>query len=414
MTKTHHSVLNPQSSVPGTLRFLGLGAFTAVSAAGTSVALRASDTLDEVAAVDGLREAAPGGGEWPFVSIVVPARNEERNLPRLLPSLLGQRYPRYEVIVVDDQSEDATPAILAEWAGRDPKLRVIRGGELPEGWKGKPFAMHQGALAATGEWLLFTDADTDHAPLALSSTIAYAIAHHIDMLTILPQMELGTPSERLVMPIAVMGITALHPASRVNDPGSKVAIANGQYILVRREVYEAVGGAGRVKDKIAEDLEFAKAVKSDGYRLRVADGRPLLRVRMYTNFGELWEGWGKNVVLSSKDNPAVGFALAPGLFSLTAMPFVLLLWAARSWRRARKSGGTANLVAAGWLAALCIWNAALPFLYRRQVDKALGLPPAWTLTLPIGAFIFALLVLNSLIRLLTGKGVVWKGRTYGS
>src|SRR4051794_5311204 len=223
MTKTHHSVLNPQSSVPGTLRFLGLGAFTAVSAAGTSVALRASDTLDEVAAVDGLSEAAPGGGEWPFVSIVVPARNEERNLPRLLPSLLGQRYPRYEVIVVDDQSEDATPGILTEWAGRDPKLRVIRGGELPEGWKGKPFAMHQGALAATGEWLLFTDADTDHAPLALSSTIAYAIAHHIDLLTILPQMELGPPSERLVMPIAVMGITALHPASRVNDPGSKVA-----------------------------------------------------------------------------------------------------------------------------------------------------------------------------------------------
>src|SRR5439155_21366272 len=173
------------------------------------------------------------------------------------------------------------------------------------------------------------------------------------------------------MPIAFMGITVLHPASRVNDPGSKVAIANGQYILVRREVYDAVGGAERVKDKIAEDLEFAKAVKGDGFRLYVADGRRLLRVRMYTNFGELWEGWGKNVALSAKDNPAVAVFLAPGLFSLTAGPFLLPVWAARSWRRlrlrsARRSGRTGGLVASGWLAALWAWNAVLPFLVRRR------------------------------------------------
>jgi len=233
-------------------------------------------------------------------------------------------------------------------------------------------------------------------------------------LTILPFAELGTPGERLVMPIAFMGIAVLHPASRVNDPGSKVAIANGQYILVRREVYDAVGGIGRVKDKIAEDLEFAKAVKGDGFRLFVADGRRLLRVRMYNNFGELWEGWGKNVALSAKDNPAVAVFLAPGLFSLTAGPFLLPVWAARSWLRARRSGRTSDLVASGWLAALCAWNAALPFLYRRWIDKALGLPAGWTLTQPLGAFIFALIVLHSIIRLLAGKGVVWKGRTYAS
>src|SRR4051812_27792592 len=188
MTKTHHSVLNPQSSVPGTLRFLGLGAFTAVSAAGTSVALRASDTLDEVAAVDGLREAAPGGGEWPFVSIVVPARNEEKNLPRLLPSLLGQRYPRFEVIVVDDKSTDGTPQVLEEWQARDERLHVVRGEDLPreEGWMGKPHAMMQGARIAKGEWLLFTDADTRHEPKSLSSTVASAMKQGIDLFTIAP------------------------------------------------------------------------------------------------------------------------------------------------------------------------------------------------------------------------------------
>jgi chlorobactene glucosyltransferase len=278
--------------------------------------------------------------------------------------------------------------------------------------------MHQGARSvaktARGAWLLFTDADTIHSPFALSSTIAYALSHDIDLMTILPHVELKTPSERLVMPIAFMGITSLYPPFMVNDPRSKVAIANGQFILVRRAVYDAVGGAGRVKDKIAEDLEFAKAVKSDGYRLYLADGRHLLSVRMYTNLREMWEGWGKNVVLSAKDNPAVGFSMVPGLLALTALPFALPLWAARSWRRARRSRRTGDLVASGWLAALSAWSSALPFLYRRQMDKAMGLPVGWTFTQPLGAFIFALIIVDSLVRLLTGKGVAWKGRTYDS
>src|SRR4051794_2133575 len=105
--------INPPGSAPGKLRFLGLGAFTAFSAAGAAMALRAAATLEKVPVVDALREPTPGGGDWPLVSIIVPARNEERNLPRLLPGLLSQRYPRYEVIVVDDQSNDATPEILA-------------------------------------------------------------------------------------------------------------------------------------------------------------------------------------------------------------------------------------------------------------------------------------------------------------
>ena len=146
---------------------------------------------------------------------------------------------------------------------RDPRLHVIRGEELPkdEGWMGKPHAMMQGARIAKGEWLLFTDADTGHGPLALSSSIAYAMRHDIDLLTIIPDIELVTPSEKLIMPVATMGISVLYPFYRVNDPKSNIAIANGQYILVRREVYDAVGGIERVKDKIAEDLEFGKAVE---------------------------------------------------------------------------------------------------------------------------------------------------------
>ncbi len=397
-----------------TVRFLQLGALTAAATAATTTTLLSMKGADKVPLVDGLKSPPSGGGEWPFVSIIVPARNEERNLPKLLPSLLSQRYPHYEIIVVDDQSTDRTPQILAEWAERDERLHVIRGADLPrdEGWMGKPHAMMQGARMAKGEWLLFTDADTKHDPLSLSSSVAYALQHNIDLLTILPDFELITPSEKLIMPVATMGISALFPVYRVNDPKSKVAIANGQYILIRREVYDAVGGIGRVKDKIAEDLEFGKAVKGDGYRLYLADGRHLMDVRMYTNLGEVWEGWSKNVVLSMRGNPVQGVVAVMGIFSVLVLPFVLVRWVLRLWKEAEKSRHLRDRLAATWATAIASWFLALPLAYRYRLDRSIGLSPAWTLTLPLGVAVFGALMLSSLVRLITGRGVTWKGRTY--
>ncbi|MBF6614068.1 MAG: glycosyltransferase [Chloroflexi bacterium] len=397
-------------------RFVSLGAATLWSLAWAVTAFKALQEPDKIPPVNALQSAAPGGGEWPFVSVIVPARNEERNLPRLLPSLLSQRYPEYEVIVVDDQSEDATARIVAEWSASDKRLRAIEGAELPrrEGWLGKPHAMHQGANAARGAFLLFTDADTVHAKLSLSSSVAYALAHNVDLLTITPCAELLSPSERLLMPLAFEGIVTLYPPYKVNDPASSVAIANGQYMLVRREVYDAVGGAGRVKDKIAEDLEFGKAVKSDGYRLYLANGAHLMTVRMYTNFREVWEGWSKNVVLSFKENPRTGFFAVVGLLSVTVMPFLLVKWSLRAWQEALKSGNKSHRLAAGWITGLAAWNIALPLIFRRRADRSLGLPVGWTFTQPVGAVVFSLIILNSLLRLARGKGVVWKGRSYGT
>lgn len=404
------------------LRFLGLDVLTAGSTWAAITTFRAMQSPEVVPPADALESGAPSGrdsgrdsgAEWPFVSIIVPARNEARNLSCLLPTLLGQRYPNFEVIVVDDQSTDATPRILAEWAARDPRLHVVAGRELPrsEGWLGKPYAMQQGAQVAGGEWLLFTDADTTHSPLSLSSSMAFAIEHDVDLFTIAPGVELGSFAEKLIMPVAYEGISVLYPAYKVNDPDSSVAIANGQYILIRRQVYDAVGGIGRVKDKIAEDLEFGKAVKGDGYRLYLADGRLLMSVRMYTNFGEVWEGWSKNVVLSFRGNPLQALFSVLGIFAQVGLPFVLGRWAYLAWQSAHRSGRLDDKVNAGWVSAIAAWNISLPFYYRYRVDKALGLSPLWTLTQPVGVFVFALIMLSSLIRILTGKGVTWKGRTY--
>ncbi len=396
--------------------FLWLGALTTTLVGATAVTFKSLERADTVPEVDGLSETVSGGQDWPFISIIVPARNEERNLPRLLPTLLSQRYPNYEVIVVDDQSTDATPYILGEYAAQDSRLRVVHGAELPrnEGWLGKPHAMYQGANAARGEWLLFTDADTSHNPIALSSSVAYALRHNLDMLTILPEAELGSPSEKLLMPVAFMGIATFYPPNKVNDPASKVAIANGQYMLIRRDVYDAVGGAERVKGKIAEDLEFGKAVKFDGYRLHLADGRHLMTVRMYTNFQELWEGWSKNVVLSFRENPATGLFGVVGIVLSPTLPFFLFRWACRGWREANKTHHVSDELVAAWSTALAIGGTVVPFIYRRRIDEGLGLPIGWTLTQPLGTSIFGLILLNSFVRLVTGKGVTWKGRTYES
>jgi chlorobactene glucosyltransferase len=393
---------------------VGLGALTAATAAATRMTLLSMKGPEKVPVVDGLESGPPGGGQWPLVSIIVPARNEEQNLLRLLPSLLGQRYPNIEVIVVDDQSTDGTPRVLEEWQSREDRVRVVRGEDLPreEGWMGKPHAMMQGARVAKGEWLLFTDADTRHEPKSLSSTVASAMEHWIDLFTIAPCFELISPSEKLIMPVAAMGISVLYPFYRVNDPKSKVAIANGQYLLIRREVYDAVGGVERVKDQIAEDLEFGKAVKGDGYRLLMADGSHLMTVRMYTNFAEVWEGWSKNVVLSLRGNPVQGFVAVLGIFSVVVLPFLLVRWVAKLWRTAEESGSSRDRAVAGWGLAVSSWFMGLPLAYRYKVDRTLGISPAWTLTLPGGVALFGVLMLWSLARLVSGKGVTWKGRTY--
>ena len=214
------------------------------------------------------------------------------------------------------------------------------------------------------------------------------------------------------MTVAYEGIFSLYPPYRVNDPRSRTAIANGQYILIRRDVFAKVGGIGRVKNEIAEDLEFAKAVKSDGHRLVLADGRHLMRVRMYTNLSEIWEGWSKNVVLSFGRNPLEGLIAVIGTLSLTVAPVLMARWALRSWRTANATGRRDDRIAAYWTSALAGWVITGPFAYRARVDRMLGLSPVWTLTQPIGAAMFAAIMLYSIFRLLTGRGVTWKGRVY--
>jgi chlorobactene glucosyltransferase len=349
------------------------------------------------------------GSPMPMISVVVPARNEADTIRQCVEDLLGQTYPNYEVIVVDDRSMDGTGAILEEILGyaegdRAP-LRVIQGEELPQGWAGKPYALIQGAQVARGEWLCFVDADTFGSPELLASAFSTANATQAELFTILTKQILGGFWERVVLPVVFTGLSFGFPAERVNDPNQPDAIANGQFILIRRSVYDAIGGHGAVKDRIDEDRALAEVVKGAGYRLVLADGRALARTRMYASFSEMWEGWTKNIFLGLEDR--LGLLLLGASLSLVgALGLPVWLLAGAVWWGT--GGGLAALVVT--LEAALLWIALL--WARALVARGFGISPFYALTLPLGASIFTAMMFSSTFKVLSGEGVTWKGRRY--
>jgi len=354
-------------------------------------------------ATSGLRRLEPveADADTPMLSIVVPARNEERTIARCVRSLLAQRLPRFEVIVVDDRSTDATAAILDELARADARLRVVRGAALPEGWVGKPWALVQGAAHARGEWLLFTDADSWHAPQASASALRFARAHGVDALTLATHQELGTFAERAILPTMLgLIVVTLGSVAKVNDPRDVAhAAANGQYILVRRDAYDALGGHAALHDAIVEDIQFARRLKADGrYRLLLVAGGELVRVRMYTSLPTLWEGFTKSLYLGAEGNLGALALGTSALLLLSVVPAVSLVDALV--RRRAPRALEAGLVLAAGIA-----------MQARGLRRA-GLSPALAWYAPLGYAACAGIALTSTALMLSGRGVTWRGRRY--
>jgi chlorobactene glucosyltransferase len=360
-------------------------------------------------------EDAPPPTPGPItVSIILPARNEERNIRRCVTSLLEQETAeneRYEVLVVDDASTDGTARILQEIAREHPnreRLRVLRVEVLPAGWAGKPHALHTGVQQAHGDWLLFTDADTWHAPQALHAALTQAIANKTDLFSFGTAQVLPGFWEKVMMPMAYLGISMNYPPKLVNDPASPVAIANGQYLLIRRSVYEALGGYARpeLRGTLLDDLDLARLVKRQGYRLRIVDGRDLVQVRMYQGLGETWRGWRKNVFLGSRGGVAFVLLQLIGLPIMTIAPFLLPLLLSR--QKVRNALRLIPKAAAG----VALLELAPPLAYRLWENRELGVPCYYAFTHPLAGALFAGILAQSTWRVLTGKGVDWRGRRY--
>jgi chlorobactene glucosyltransferase len=344
------------------------------------------------------------------VSALIPARNEAAGIERAVRSVAAQPEVS-EIIVVDDHSEDETPGILESLRDEIPRLRTLRIGNPPAGWTGKAHALSVGAKEASGNWLLFTDADTDHHPGSLAEILDRARSERADMISLSPGQQTGTWWEKAVIPFAFVELARRFHFNEVNDPKSKAAAANGQYILIRRAVYESAGGHEAVHGEILEDVALAARLKSRGRRIVFLPGAPWVTTRMYSSFGAMWAGWRKNLYLLWGRSPlAILVSIARVWFLFVAPPLGCVLglglavFLDNSVERAQFAG--IGLVLLGAL-------AAGRYFYSRAL-KAIGFASDLANYLIPGAALFSLLLFDSMVGHRWFGSVTWKGRRYST
>ena len=339
----------------------------------------------------------PGRKDYPFVSILVPARNEERNIEKCITSLLQQDYPNFEVIVLDDESEDRTWQILSRLAQENEKLRLIKGKPLPEGWIGKCWACHQLSEKARGDFLLFVDADTYHKPSMLRSVMDAAGFYGADLISGLPHEKIETFSELLTIPLISWGILAALPlplAFALPHPGLSITI--GQLLLFKRESYERINGHIAVKDHVCEDMALGRLIKAKGLRWRLVDAGDVTECRMYTNLSEAVNGLSKTIF------GALNFRV------LLILLFSLLLWL--------------MFCLPPWLLLKSLVNpfprplvrqalilVVLSLLSWRVANHRFRVPWYATFLYPVISGLAIFIFLRSMILTVTGKAQ-WKGR----
>ncbi len=333
----------------------------------------------------------------PGVSIIVPARNEERSLGRCLDSLLEQDYRDFELIVVDDQSTDRTADLIKSRTKQDSRIHSLQVTSLPDGWTGKNYALACGVDEAQGEWLLFTDADTTHAPHALRENLAFAQHHHIDMLSMTPDQECVSVWEQLLQPTVFETLSHWFSYRRINDQTDEQAAGNGQYIMIRRSLYENIGGHEGIKRCILEDVELARRAKHAGGKLWFAPAQGKVRVRMYHTFKEIWNGWAKNLYLLQGRSMRGLLRTSARTTLLDVAPATVLLLG--TWY-----GIHTGLLAMAGMMLIVRWSK----LRRRW--RELGFDTQYTPLHPLGSGIFLGLLWYSAMRHAGGFGIAWKGR----
>lgn len=347
----------------------------------------------------------------PKVSIILAARNEEETLSTTLDSLLKLDYPDYEIILVDDNSTDRTPSIAedcTERASTGGKLKVIRNRELPSGWTGKVHALSLAAHAASGEWILATDADVSFHPAILRLALSCALRRNTHFLSLAPEFKFSSFWEKVVLPAFSLLLATMYPLRLVNHQKSPRAIAAGAFILMRRDELEALGGYERLKSTLVEDLGLAEMFKRNGRRICLALTRGLLRTRMYRDGRELWEGMSRSAFEGSGFSTAKILAGIIGGNTVAALPLVVTLAALlRDLGLGRSLRGDPVLVLA---LATCVVSTLvyLPVLIFYHVS------PLYALTLPLAVVFYSTAALNSALASVKGCGVSWKGRRYRS
>ena len=337
----------------------------------------------------------------PLVSILIPARNEEKNIQRCLKAFLKQDYPNYEIIVLDDNSTDDTYNIVKKLSEKNKNIKIYKGKRLPAGWLGKNFACHQLSRYAKGEYLIFTDADTYHLPNSISCSLAALINNNLDALCPIPREIMVTIHERMVIPFMNFAFLLFMPFALIKKSKNPLfATGVGQYFIFKRETYFGIGGHAAVKGKILEDVHIAKKTKEMGYKYMIFDGSKIVSCRMYKNFKEVFLGYSK-FLFSAFDYNAFMMTIAIGFFALFfLLPYIFLPAGLFLYHWPREIISSI-IVQISIISIIKIINALR--LKERILDFLL---------VPVSIIYIIIIAINSYFQSKFGVGIYWKGRTY--
>lgn len=350
-------------------------------------------------------QGTPMRSDRPLVSVLIPARNEAHNIARCVNSLRAQAGVELEIIVVDDQSTDGTAEVIRGLATDDARVRLCRVTRLPEGWLGKPHALHAGLRSARGTWVLMTDADTYHYPDTLATALDQATTQTLACLSYSPEQECGTFGERLLQPGVFQLLREWFPFRQAQADSHSGAAANGQFLLIRRAVLEAVGGIRSVRNQVLDDVELACRVTAAGFRMTFTCGRRLVRTRMYRSLGECWRGWAKNLYpLCCRAGDSL-LAFSGRTLTLDILPAVALLVLGTGFLLL----GEPELLVpaagcASWLAGRMLW---LGYCWQ-----SLGFPARHAWYAPLTGLLLITLLWYSFYRHMVRGTVEWKDREY--
>lgn len=370
---------------------------------------------------------APGGSasartsqievqRWPSVAILSPGRNEAEHLGETLPELCTQDYPSHRVVFIDDHSDDQTPTITAACSAKYDNLLVVRNDQNPPAdWVGKCWAMHMGYRALkqaeaagqlpTAEWVCFTDADIHWNPTCLRAAMAMAMETEADIVALCPQLTFGTPVEAIVQSQMVLALGLFFPFEKAMDPAHPDTLTGGAFILVRRSLYDSIGGHEAVHDQVVDDINLGRKLKAAGGKVRIALAPQLMWCRMYNGWQDMWEGLTKNAYAGLEYKLWRVAVLSPAVLLCNILPPVYVLISA-IWLAV--SPGAMSLMAMG----LALLTLLLPIRLMNAVRKILELPWPYALAMPAGSAIYLVFVLASTWRYYRG-GNIWKGRAYG-
>ncbi|OGC82065.1 MAG: hypothetical protein A2V81_02840 [Candidatus Abawacabacteria bacterium RBG_16_42_10] len=334
-----------------------------------------------------------------LVTIMIPARNEEKVIEKCLRSLIAQDYPELEVIVYNDQSTDQTGHIADKIAKEDKRIHVIHGTHLPEGWVGKNHGCHQMSQKAQGNWMLFGDSDIVLAPDAISRSLATADEHGLEFLSFFPRFDNYSFWERAILPLFYFYLFAYLPMSKImTSKNPDIVAANGSFILIKQSLYCQIGGHEAVKDKILEDVLMGRHIKGLGHKTGYGDGSELYSVHMYDTYYAIWEGFSKNAFSFFKWNYISATTYVIFAFLFLVVPFLLIPLGLLINQPLLSLAGLASS------SMYLFMSAILNYRLEQGIVSVFMFPLAMFLSLAV--------IVNSMFRVATGKGLTWKGRSY--